>query len=97
VASKQSQGSVTPEFIYSAFVIVNFVNEDFEDLIHEAECLFRTESLSQRSKTLHVHEHDGDVPPLSFYPLSLSEDLFREATGEILLDLGKLFIEGEVF
>jgi hypothetical protein len=37
------------------------------------------------------------MPPLSFYAVSLRKDLFCEATGEILLDLGKLFVKGEVF
>ena len=76
---------------------MDFVDEDPEDPIHESECLLRTESLSQRRETLHVDKHDGDMSPLSFYAVSLRQDLFCQATGEILLDLGKLFIKGEIF
>jgi hypothetical protein len=34
---------------------------------------------------------------LSLYSVSLREDLFSEALGEIPLDFGKLFVKGEVF
>ena len=94
--SKESQDSVSPEFIYSAFVIVDFVNDDFKDLVHQRKGLLRPELFRQRSKPLHVNEHDGDVSPLPLYSISLRQDLFREAARQILLDLCKLFIKGEV-
>ena len=65
-------------------------------MIHERKGLLWAELLSQRSKPLHVHEHDGDVSPLSLYPVPLRKDLFSQAAGEVLLDLGEFFIKGEV-
>ena len=65
-------------------------------MIHERKGLLWAELFGERSKPFHVNEHDGDVPPLSLYSVPLREDLFSQAAGEILLDLGKLFIKGEV-
>ena len=95
--SEKGQDPITPQFIHRAFVLVDLVDEQLEDLIHERKGLLWAELFGERREPLHVHEHDGDVSPLSLYSVPLREDLFSQAAGEILLNLGKLFVKGEVF
>ena len=76
---------------------MDLVDYQLEDLIHQRKGLLGTQLLGEWRKALHVHKHDGDVSPLSLYAVSLREDLLSQSTGQILLNLGKLFIKGEVF
>ena len=78
---------VPPESINNPFIIVDFVNKDLEDLIHKDECLVSAEFLCQRGESLHVDEHDGDLSPLSFYPVSLSKGSFQLGRRGGTLDL----------
>jgi hypothetical protein len=72
------------------------VDLDLVDRIHEAEGVFRAELLGEWCEPLQVAEHDGDVLPLAFDLVSLSEDLLGQALREVTLDLGEFVVGGEV-
>src|SRR5271157_4286036 len=44
-----------------------------------------------------VNEHDGYAPPLVLYSRPLGQDLLSKPFREILMNLRKLFIKGEIF
>mgnify|MGYP006302255241 CR=1 FL=1 len=91
--SKKGQDAVSPELVHGALVVVDLVDEDFEDLVHERKGFIGTQSLRERREALHVAEHDGDLPPLPLNSLSLGEDFFGEPFGEVTLKLFQLFVE----
>ena len=62
-------------FVNCPFVIMDFVYENFVDLIHYGIHFFGTELFSKAGKSLHIAEHHRDLLAFTFYLISLCQDL----------------------
>jgi hypothetical protein len=76
---------------------MDLVDEDLIYLVHHRIHRLRAEFFRQGREALHVAEHHRDLALLPFDLVPLGEDLFDDAGREVLLDLGDLFVEGELF
>ena len=95
--SKKRHNTVTGHLIDRALIVVNLVNEDLVDLVHDGVSLFRAESLHKRRKALHVAEHHCDLLAFAFYLVSLAQDFLCQALGKITLNFVYLLIKRQVF
>jgi hypothetical protein len=82
---EKDQGAVAPQFVYHAFVFVDPVDDNFENLIHKRKGSLRPDLSGQGRKTFHIAEHDGYIAQLSVGPFHLGEDFSGEGLGCVLL------------
>ena len=67
---------ITRHLINSTFVIVDLVNEDLVDLVHDGESLFRAYIFDQQGETHHIAEHDCNLLAFTLDLVPLREDFF---------------------
>ena len=64
--TEQRHDPVSGHLVDRALVVVDFVNQNFVNLIHNRVGVFDTQHLRQRSKALHVAEHHRHLLALAF-------------------------------
>jgi len=69
--AEKGHDPIAGHLIHCAFVIMDFVDQDFVDLIHDGVSFLRTEALGELSESLHIAEHYCDLFPFAFYSVSL--------------------------
>ena len=89
--------AIAGEFIDCASIVVDFVDEDLVDMVHDGIHGLGVKILGKRRKSHHVAEHDSDLFPFSFDLVSLGEDLLGDALGNVFFNLGNLLFKGKVF
>ena len=95
--AEQGHDPVAGHLVDRAFVVMDLMDEDLVDLVHQGIDRLRAEFLGQGREALHVAEHDRDLLAFPFDLVPLGEDLLGDAGGQVLLDLGDLLVKGEVF
>ena len=75
-SAEKGHDAVPPELLDRAFILVDLLRQDAEDLIDEGKGLFVPELLGQGRGTLQVAEHDRHLPALPFDPAFLGQDFF---------------------
>ena len=76
---------------------MHLVDQDLVDLVHHRIHRLGAEFLGEGREALHVAEQDRDLPLLALDFVPLGEDLLGDAGRQVPLDLGDLFVEGELF
>ena len=85
--TKKCHDAITGHFINHALVIMNLVDQDFIDFVHDRVGLFDTKGFQQRREILHIGEQYRDLLALSFNAAFLGKDFLPQAFGQVFLDV----------
>ena len=94
-STEKGHHAITGHLIDCSFKVMDLVNQNLIDLIHNGISFFRSQLLHQRREVFHIGKQDGDLFPFAFDLSPLGKNLFRQAARKVFLDLLKLLVKGE--
>jgi len=86
--AEERHDPIAGELVDRALVLLNLVDQELVDLVHDEVGLFRPQPLGHGGVPHHVAEEHRHLAELAFDPVSLGEDFLGEALGEVATELG---------
>jgi hypothetical protein len=96
-APEERHDAVAGHLVHSPFEVVDLVDQDLVDLVHQGVGLFGAELLGQGREPGEVAEEDGYLALLAFDAVLLGEDLLGQSARRGAAELGDLVFRSEVF
>ena len=85
--AKKGHNAVTGHFIDHPFIVMDLVNQDFIDFVHDVVGFLNAKGFHQARVTLHIGKQHRDLLAFSFDAVFLRKNLFPKAFGQVFLNI----------